>query len=131
MKNQELSLFNKGCFKAISNEFMTEGHEALEELKKRSNPFDKGFLGNAINQAIGLGKNYLEDKLERAVLGNLHTYSLPQIGSQIKSALQGNVISTVQAAKDYVNNAQQRAAEKIKAKPNGNIFKDITIVNNI
>lgn len=115
----------------IESTIQNDDPAALEELKKRSNPFDKGFLGNAINQAIGLGKNYLEDKLERAVLGNLHTYSLPQIGSQIKSALQGNVISTVQAAKDYVNNAQQRAAEKIKAKPNGNIFKDITIVNNI
>ena len=152
---------------------------ALKELKKRSNPFDKGFLGNALNQVVGMGVNYLEDKLERAILGNLHTYSLVQIGSQVKSAMKGNVIATVQAAKDYVDAANQRkemgnkhppegnifpetvntidkpsgdlfpdpinntdkpagsitaqqiAALKMKQKPKGNIFDDITIVNNI
>ena len=57
-------------------------------LKKRDNPYDKGFLGNAINQLISTGVNYLEDKLERAILGNLHTYSLTKISDQVKSALR-------------------------------------------
>ena len=116
-----------------------------DELAKRANPHDKGLIGNTIGQLVGAGKNWLEDKAERALLGNLHTYSLTQIGSQLKSAMQGNVFSTVQAAKDYIKEAnerkavketasgnlfpQQKAAMKVKAK--GNIFKDVTIVNNI
>ena len=155
-------------------------------LNKRMNPYDKGFLGNALNQVIGAGVNYIEDKLERALLGNLHTYSLTQIGSQIKDLMNGNVIKTVQGAKDYIDEAkkrkeqksppnnnistsdkygrptefddnednnptgnlfsnevpvkekpsgnitaQQLAALKVKGKPNGKIFDNITLINNI
>lgn len=50
MKNQELSLFNKGCFKAISNEFMTEGHEALEELTRIQERYNKPDTDTFINE---------------------------------------------------------------------------------
>lgn len=130
---------------AIESKAQSDSQVQTEELIKRTNPHDKGFLGNAIGQLVGAGKNWLEDKAERALLGNLHTYSLTQIGSQLKSAMQGNVFSTVQAAKDYIKESNERKAVKetasgnlfpqqkaaMKLKPNGNIFKDVTIVNNI
>lgn len=88
-------------------------------LNKRMNPYDKGFIGNALNQVIGAGVNYIEDKLERALLGNLHTYSLTQIGSQVKDLMDGNVIKTVQAAQDYIDEAKKRKEKK--SSPNNNI----------
>ena len=114
-------------------------------MHEGSKNHDAGLVGNALKQVFGQVKTHVKSKINRALLGNLHTYSLTQIGSQIKSALQGNLIPTAQAAKDYVKEAnernaikptangniyaQQKAAMKVKAK--GNIFKDVTIVNNI
>ena len=34
MKNENLELFNKGNFKKIDNNFMVEGHEVLQQVKK-------------------------------------------------------------------------------------------------
>ena len=118
------------------------------ELNRRLSSINPGFLQNAIGQLIGEAKNYLEDKITEKLLGNIHSYSLTNISSQIKSAMKGNLIQTVQAAKDYVNNSQKRkeqsnispngnitkqqaAALKIKEKPSSNIFKNVTVVNNI
>lgn len=50
MKNQNLSLFDKGCFKAISNEFMAEGHDALEEVAKIQLKFNKPDTDTFINE---------------------------------------------------------------------------------
>jgi hypothetical protein len=93
----------------------------LAGLGKRANPYDKGLLGNAIDQLVSTGVNYLEDKLERALLGNLHTYSLTNIGSQIKDVLDGNVIKTVQAAKDYIDDGKKRKENAHKTSPTNNI----------
>ena len=110
-----------------------------------SKDYNKGFLVNAVDQLVGVAKNWVVDKIERAVLGNLYTYSLTKIADQAKTLLQGGVIQTVQAAKDYSDNIKQRKEVKQVAdrnifsnskknqnkKPNSNIFKDITIINNI
>ena len=80
----------------------------------------KGLLKNALNQVVGLGTTFVRDKLERAILGNIYTYSLTKIADQAKSALDGNVIATVQAASKYAKDAKNRNAEK--GKPTGNIF---------
>lgn len=93
--------------------------------------YDTGFLSNAVGQLIGTAVSKVKSTFNRAVLGNLYTYSLTQIGKQLKSAAQGNVIKTAQTIKQYRKNAQQRAAAKTKQKPTGNIFKDNTIANNI
>ncbi len=50
MKNQNLSLFDKGCFKTISNEFMSEGHEALEEVTKIQEKYNKPDTDTFINE---------------------------------------------------------------------------------
>ena len=96
----------------------------LAGLNKRANPYDKGLLGNAVNQLVSTGVNYLEDKLERALLGNLHTYSLTNMASQVKTAMQGGVIQTVQAAGDYIDSAKKRKENVHKTAPTGNITND-------
>lgn len=90
----------------------------------------QGFLENAIGQVAGHLKADISHKLKRAVLGNLYSYSLTQIGSQIGDIMQGNLIKTGQSVKQYIDNAQERAAAKVKTSSNlGNLFKN-TIANN-
>lgn len=111
----------------ISNEYKTE-----DSLKSNNLiTYKPGFIGNAAGQLIGAAVSKVKSTFKRAVLGNLYTYSLTQIGNQLKSAAQGDVIKTAQTIKQYRKNAQQRAAAKTKQKPIGNIFKDKTIANNI
>ena len=105
------------------------------ELAKREvrTEYKPGFLSNAVGQLIGSATKSIKSKFKKAVLGNLYTYSLTQIGSQLKSAAQGNLVTAVQTVKQYRKNSQQRAAAAAQAakKPTGNIFKDNTIANNI
>ena len=92
--------------------------------------YQPGFIENAVGQLVGTAKSYVERKLERAILGNLYSYSLTKIGSQIDEALQGNLIKTGQSVKQYIKNAQERAAAKVKTSNNlGNLYKN-TIANN-
>jgi len=50
MNNKSLSLFNKGDFKPISNDFMTEGHEGLQELAKLQEKYNKHDTDTFINE---------------------------------------------------------------------------------
>jgi len=50
MKNQNLQLLRKGEFKEISNIFMTEGHEALQELTRIQEKFNKPDTDTFINE---------------------------------------------------------------------------------
>lgn len=108
----------------------TRGEQSIRQEKIEYQP---GFLSNTIGQAVGHVTKNVKSFFKKAVLGNLYTYSLTQIGSQLKSASEGNVIKAAQTIKQYRKNAQQRAAAKQKAVGNniGNIFKDSTIANNI
>jgi hypothetical protein len=72
----------------------------------------RGFLGNVIGQGVGLITDHVKEKLTRAVLGNLYTYSLTKIGSQLGELAKGNLIKSGQSVKQYIDNAQQRAAAK-------------------
>ena len=86
--------------------------------------YQPGFISNAIGQVAGHLIADVSSKIKRAVLGNLYTYSLTQIGNQISDALQGNLIKAGMTVAQYIKNGQQRAAEKIKKKPSGNIFPE-------
>ncbi len=50
MKNQNLVLFNKGDYKIISNDFMTEGHMALSDLTKVQEKYNKPDTDTFINE---------------------------------------------------------------------------------
>lgn len=117
------------------------GKRALHNnVVKESEVSKNGFLGNTLEQLYNAGRqqldNYLYDKtgfstnLKRAMLGNLYTYSLTQIGSQLSDLSKGNLVKAGQSVKQYIENAQERAAAKIKKVPTGNIFNKSTIVNN-
>lgn len=109
---------------------LEEKHTKRDIVYKSDDPIP-GFIENAVGQVVGTAKSFVESKLKRAVLGNLYTYSLTKIGSQLSDVMQGNLIKTGQSVKQYIDNAQQRAAAKVKKSGNlGNIYNKNTIANN-
>jgi hypothetical protein len=113
--SKDVEISNTAYFNDVNKNVQQAG------LNKRFNPFDKGLIGNAVNQLVSTGVNYVEDKIERVLLGNLHTYSLTRIGSQVKDVLDGNIIKTVQAAKDYIDDSKKRKENAHKTPPTNNI----------
>lgn len=128
---------------SIVSEEQVDDIDISEELKSRIT-----HNTGAVKQLIGAVKGDVKSLIKRAILGNIYTYSLTKIGSDIDSALQGNLIKAGQTAKQYIKNAQQRAAMKNYRKqppkatniysgdvpqrgiPSGNIFNKTTIANN-
>ena len=105
-----------------------------------------GFLMNALSQVAGHFTKDVNSLFTRAVLGNLHTYSLTKIGDQLNDIAAGNIIKTGYSIAEYIRNEQQRKSmnnkqkpnsniypnvESIKQKPIGNIFNKSTLANNI
>jgi hypothetical protein len=91
------------------------------DYSKDKNTFTPGFLGNAIGQGVGYVTDYVKGKLARAVLGNLYTYSLTKIGTQLGELEKGNLIKSGQSIKQYIDEAKERENETNKEAPSGNI----------
>lgn len=118
-----------------------------DQLQERVNGYDKGFIGNAINQLVSTGVDKATSLVERAILGNLYTFSLTKIGSQMKGLIQGNVLGTAKHIQEYLkDNKQSGVSNKLsgdtklpntkkqiipKVKYIGNLYKGNTIANNI
>ena len=96
------------------------------EVKYRTEPYTARFLGTAINQLAGHITADMESLFNRAILGNIYTYSLTQIASEVDDLLKGNLIKTGMTIKEYVKESQNRKREReLKATaPNGNIYED-------
>lgn len=77
------------------------------ELYDRLNAYHGGLLKNMTEQLIGEIKGAVGDMVNGVVLGNLHGFSLNRIGEQIGSALDGQLIQTIQAAGDYARASEQ------------------------
>lgn len=86
--------------------------------------YEAGFIGNAIGQAVGHAKQWVKSKINRAVMGNLYTFSLTQMRDQARDLLNGNLIKTGMSIAEYVREANARKEEKNKPKPNGDIFPE-------
>ena len=87
---------------------------------------------SGLNQIAGAIKSDVKHLIRKGFLGNLYTYSLPKIGSQIEDVKQGNLIKVGQSVKDYIESAQQRYASKSKTKTSlGNLYVKNTIASNI
>ena len=86
--------------------------------------YEAGFIGNAIGQVVGHAKQWIKSKINRAVMGNLYTFSLTQMRDQARDLLQGNLIKTGMSIAEYVREANARKEEKNKPKPNGDIFPE-------
>lgn len=84
--------------------------------------YKPGFLATAAGQVAGHFVKDVKSLFTKAILGNIHTYSLTQIGTQISEASKGNLIKAGMTVSQYIKNAKQR--NETKGKPNGDIFPD-------
>lgn len=86
--------------------------------------YEPGFIGNAVGQIAGHLVDDVRSKINRAILGNLYTYSLTQFRDQVKDFLGGNLIKTGMSINEYVKEAKARKDANNKQKPNGDIFPE-------
>lgn len=94
------------------------------------NSLNPDFIGNAIGQIAGHFVEDIKDKFKRAVLGNIHTYSLTDFAVEAKNLMEGNIISAGMTVADYIKNGQKLAAMKLQQKPSGNIYPKVMITDN-
>lgn len=91
--------------------------------------YKPGFLANAVGQVAGHLVADVKSLFNRAVLGNIYTYSLTQIGAQLEEATRGNLIKTGMTVAQYIKNSESRKQENISA--SGNIYEgDIPATDN-
>lgn len=111
-------------------------------------------LKNATNQLIGTATNMIEGVVERAVLGNLYTFSLSRLADQALSLAEGNIWTAGRNISEYVRDAKQRKQGGVQTMDDisnlnesqeestsqktkyinhslGNMFQSSTIANNI
>lgn len=131
----------------------------LFDYRSNRNSFGDGFLMTAAKQVAGHFTKDIKSLFTKAILGNLHTFSLTQLGTQLSEAAKGNLIKTGMTVAQYVktiknnNNEVETPTGNIypttdttkqkptgdiypntniqKKKPIGNIFNKSTLANNL
>ena len=112
----------------------TATENIIEKVKYEYQP---GFVETAVGQVAGHLVKDVKSLFNKAILGNLHTASLTQIGLQLSEAAKGNLIKTgmtiAQYAKTIKNNNNEVEAptgniypfeKTTKQKPTGDIYPD-------
>ena len=100
------------------------GKSVANIIEHEKYEYKQGFLTNAVGQVAGHFVKDVKSLFTKAVLGNLHTYSLTQIGDQINDLMQGNLIKSGISAAEYIKQAKQRKEIQNKEKPTGDIFQE-------
>lgn len=134
MVDYNLDIYFDDCYEMRYNEFLLKEFGDLilsdnmenpdKDLKTAMDFFNKGFLENAANQILQTGIGAVANKLKSAVLGNLYTFSLTNIGDQLASLANGDILGTARNVADYIRDAKQRKANQLN---NLNIFDKLGI----
>lgn len=111
-------------FGNINNRTGKATENITEHVKYEYQP---GFLTNAIGQVAGHFVKDVKSLFTKAVLGNIHTYSLTKIGGQINELMQGNLIKSGMSVAEYIKQDKQRKEMQSSKNPEGNIYPDLTI----
>lgn len=62
-----------------------------------------GFVGNVMQQAVGVGTSALKDKVSQVYLGNIHSLSVSNMLDMGKKFLSGDIAGGISSAKKYNN----------------------------
>jgi hypothetical protein len=95
-------------------------NDKINELQKYE--YKQGFIATAAGQIAGHFVKDVKSLYNKALLGNLHTASLTQIGMQLEEAAAGNLIKTGMTVAQYAKNFKNNSNDKNKQLPNGNIY---------
>ena len=129
---EEIKFFDQSEFFDFYNDVERSAPEnkKIEAKKATKENEKKGFLQTAANELIGHAKQFVGGVIKKAVLGNMHTFSLVRAADQVKDALSGHVFATANAIKSYEPDTSKDNNIKYVAKI-GNMYKNETIKNNI
>ena len=92
---------------SVKNKFLGEVRDNDFVQRAKNLSLSKS-LKNATNQLIGTATNIVEGVVERAVLGNLYTFSLTRLADQALSLAEGNIWSAGRNINEYSQDAKQR-----------------------
>ena len=92
------------------------------QLKSKTYPYDKGWLGNALEQVGGHLVSDVKDLVNQKLMGNIFGFSLTNAINQAKDLLQGDVIKTGMTIAQYAK--QNKNKNKKPGKPTENIYID-------
>lgn len=98
-------------------------------VKHEKYEYKQGFLSNAVGQIAGHFVKDVKSLFTRAILGNLHTYSLTKIGDQVNDLMQGNLIKSGMSVAEYIKQANQRKELESSKYPEGNIYPEPNVNN--
>ena len=102
------------------------------ELSSKLNYYNDKPLSNLTSELMGTGKNIVEGVINRAVLGNIYTFSLTKLKDQTDAMLSGKVWSTARAVDEYITDHRQRKQSKeFYVNELGNIYRNKTLIDNI
>lgn len=116
------------------------------QVKLRTNPHDRGILGNALGQVVGSVVSGVKDKVKDVLLGNIYGLSLTNVKDFGRDVINGNIIPIIQktssavkqmnskrgqSAKDFIDKNIYKTKQQSQPKKQlGNIFNPSTIANN-
>ena len=108
-------------FNAIRSSF-DKSSEQSQKLSERINYYNAGFLGNAADQLLTAGTDWVGSKVKGLLLGNLYKFSLSKLGNQISTLMNGGVMETANAVGGYIRDAKHRNNKN--GIISGNLFGD-------
>jgi hypothetical protein len=91
-----------------------------DELQKRMDD-----TPSMVDQVIGAVAGDVKTLVKSAILGNIYTFSLTKLGTDVDMLARGNIIGAAQTGRDYVNTIKEMSAMKNKKSPEGNIYGSV------
>lgn len=108
---------------------MPDNMKIEERVAQKTLP-KTGFLQTAVNELAGHAKQFVGGIVKKAVLGNMHTFSLAKAVTQVKDVLGGHVFAAASAVKSYQED--KSISNKVKrVNKIGNMYSNETIKNSI
>lgn len=91
-------------------------------ILERFGEYQGGLLSDLIGQTAGLGTSWLKNKFNRAVLGNLYSFSLTKLKDDVEELLDGNLIKSGMTIAQYAKTIENMNNEG-PGTPDRNMFK--------
>ena len=92
------------------------------QIEQKTYPYDKGFIGNIVDQVAGHLKSDIKDLVNKKLMGNIHGLSITQAVNNIEDFMQGNLIKTGMTAAQFIK--EQKNKNNVIKEPTGNIYSD-------
>lgn len=125
--NRIIEEFNKRASNSASE--LISRFKEENELNNKPTGSERGFLSTALSEIVGHVTGHVSNKIKSAILGNLYTYSITEMASQLSALAKGKITQTGMSVKQYIDEANKRKERQNPKKASGNIFNDSFVKN--